>query len=186
MRLHTRITLSLSAALLCACTSTPRAPLSAVGIDGEACVGTTPTTVQGLQESGNGELLKKAQYASGKGGVCTARAFTAVAPVKVYRVYDEQKPWSAYGGWWAMERPSGPRENYRAQNAICQEWSPLDRLVACQLKVGAEVVLGTTQSVGCADGTVYPKTAQVQVYMANDQRNGVLHVENCREEGRWP
>jgi hypothetical protein len=62
----------------------------------------------------------------------------------------------------------------------------LDRLRSCQLKPGTEVVLGTTQSVSCADGTTCPKTDDVQVYMANDARNGLVFVENCGEEGRWP
>jgi hypothetical protein len=47
-------------------------------------------------------------------------------------------------------------------------------------------VLGTTQDAGCQDGTRYAKTADVQVYLPNDAKNGVLHVEHCREEGDWP
>lgn len=187
MQFRTQTTLCISALLLCACTGVPKSPASlSMGIDGEACAGPAPAAVEALSTTNNAELLKKAQYGSGKGGTCTAQSFAAVAPLQVYRVYDAQKPWTAYGGWWAMTRPSGPREDYRAQNAICSEWSKLDRLIACQVKVGAEIVIGTTQSVTCEDGTVYAKNTTLQVYIPNDQKNGVLHVENCREEGSWP
>lgn len=187
MQLRTRTILYFSALFLSACASVSELPTSAAtGIDGQACVGAAPAALDGLSPTSNAPLQAKAQYASGKGGVCSARTYTVAAPLQVYRVYDAEKPWSAYGGWWALSRPGGTRDEYRAQNAICAEWSPLDRLIACQLKVGAEIVLGTTQSVACADGSVYPKTAAVQAFLPNDQRNGVLHVENCREEGRWP
>lgn len=184
---RTKITLYISTILLSACANISNAPsVSATGIDGEKCVGMTPATVEGLSPNNDSTLLKKAQYETGKGGVCTAKSFVATAPLNVYRVYDEKKPWSAYGGWWAMTRPSGSKDDYRANNAICKEWSNLDRLISCQVKIGAEIVLGTTQSVTCEDGSTYPKTAAVQVYIPNDQKNSVLYVENCREEGRWP
>jgi hypothetical protein len=156
------------------------------GIDGAVCVGAPPAALAGLAPASNPSLQAKAQLASGQGGVCTARVFVAQAPLTVYRVYDSSNPRSFYGGWWALSRPEGSRDSYRARNAICREWSGLDRLLACQVKPGTELVLGTTQSVSCADGTVYPKTADVQVYMANDARNGVILVDQCREEGAWP
>lgn len=187
MQLRTKTLLYFSAVLLSACASVSELPTTAAtGIDGQSCVGAAPAAIDGLSPASNAALQAKAQFASDKGGVCSAKIYTVAASLQVYRVFDEQKPWTAYGGWWAMTRPSGPKEDYRAQNAICSEWSNLDRLITCQLKVGAEVVLGTTQSVTCADGTVYPKTAAVQVYLPNDSKNGVLYVENCREEGRWP
>lgn len=187
MQLRTRPLLYFSAVLLSACASVSELPTAVAGIDGQACVGAAPASViDGLSPASNAALQAKAQFASDKGGVCSAKIYTVAAPLQVYRVFDEQRPWTAYGGWWSMSRPSGPKENYRAQNAICSEWSNLDRLMTCQLKVGAEVVLGTTQSVTCKDGTVYPKTAAMQVYLPNDQKNGLLYVENCREEGRWP
>lgn len=175
------------AILLSGCANISRAPdVAATGIDGEHCVGNLPANVDGLHPVENNVLLAKAQYQSGKGGVCSARSFSVVAPVNVYRVYDAANPKSAFGGWWAMTQPAGPRDDYRAKNAICPEWSKLDRLVACKVKVGAEIVLGTTQSVTCGDGTVYPKTAEIQVFVPNDQRNGVLYVEDCEEKGNWP
>ncbi|MEY4748757.1 MAG: hypothetical protein RIQ60_971 [Pseudomonadota bacterium] len=156
------------------------------GIDGEMCVGAPPAAQEGLAPASNPALQAKAQLASGQGGVCAARVFVAQVPVAVYRVYDSANPRSLYGGWWALARLRGSRDDYRARNAICREWSGLDRLLACQVKPGTELVLGTTQSVKCPDETVYPKTADVQVYMANDARNGVILVDQCREEGPWP
>lgn len=169
----------------CASISGP-AKVAALGVDGEACAGTVPAAVDGLNTSDNSVLLAKAQYPSGKGGVCAAQAFAVATPLSVYRVYDAGKRGSEYGGWWAMARPNGPKDAYREKNAICKEWSNLDRLIACQVKAGAQIVLGTTQSVTCDDGTAYPKTAEIQVYVPNDSRNGVLYVESCREEGAWP
>ena len=187
MQLRSQISLYFSALFLCGCASVSElSPSSAIGIDGQSCVGAAPAAIDGLSPAANAALQAKAQYASDKGGVCSAKIYTVAAPLQVYRVFDEQKPWTAYGGWWAMSRPSGTKDDYRAQNAICSEWSNLDRLMACQLKVGVEIVLGTTQSVICADGTLYPKTAAVQLYLPNDAQNGVLYVENCREEGGWP
>lgn len=159
---------------------------SVIGIDGEKCVGMIPTTVNQLKIIHNNSLLKKSQFETGKGGVCAAQSFVTIAPLNVYRVYDEEKSWSVYGGWWAMNRPSGSKDDYRKNNAICKEWSNLDRLISCQVKIGSEIVLGTTQSVTCEDGTTYSKTATVQIYIPNNQKNGILYVENCQEEGRWP
>jgi hypothetical protein len=156
------------------------------GIDGIACTGQAPVALAGLSAMNNEPLLAKAQHATGRGGVCSAKVFLVMEPLVVYRVYDAGKPGSALGSWWALARPAGPREDYRALNAICKEWSNLNQLISCQVKPGSEIVLGTTQSVDCADHTVYPKTAQVQVFVPNDQRAGLLHVENCREEGSWP
>lgn len=140
MQVRTQKILCFSALFLSACASASVSELpttAATGIDGQSCVGAAPAAIDGLSPASNAALQAKAQFASGKGGVCS-------------------------------------------------EWNKLDRLMICQLKVGAQVVLGTTQSVTCADGTVYPKTAAVQVYMPNDSKNGVLYIENCRAEGRWP
>lgn len=187
MRFRLALPLCLPALLLSACALLPDAPPpAALGIDGAHCIGSAPAGIEGLQATDHEALLKKARYESGKGGVCSARSFSVAVPLAVYRLYDAGRPGSAYGSWWALTRPGGSREDYRAKNAICPEWSALDRLLACQVKVGSEIVLGTTQSVVCADGTSYPKTAEIQVYLPNDLKNGVLHVENCREEGAWP
>jgi hypothetical protein len=169
------------------CAGLPKGPPPGeVGIDGIACVGKVAEPVAGLSEIGNAALLTKAQYATGKGGVCSGKVFSVTAPVVLYRVFDASNPYSKYGGWWTLKRPSGPREDYRAANAICKEWSSLDRLVSCEVRPGTEVVIGTTQSAVCSDGSIYPKTAENQVFVPNDTRIGILHVGACGEELVWP
>lgn len=176
--------LSSSLVFLTACAVTP--PVDQAGIDGVACVGAAPLSVSGLQVVDDQALQDKAQLASGKGGVCDARVFEAVDEVVVYRVYDASKPWSAYGGWWSLERPQGPRAEYAQDNAICPEWSALDQLVTCRIKAGSKVVLGTTQNVTCESGQELTKNANIQVFMANDSRNDVLQVDSCALRGDWP
>lgn len=178
--------LSSAVLLLSACVTTSPVEPPVQGIDGVACVGEAPLSVPGLQLASDYSLQAKAQLPSGKGGVCDAQVFKAVDEVVVYRVYDGSKPWSAFGGWWSLERPQGPRSEYARDNAICPEWSALDQLVTCRIKAGSEVVLGTTQDVTCADGQLLKKNANVQVFMANDSRSGVLQVDSCALRGAWP
>lgn len=157
-----------------------------LGIDGEACVGSIQEPIAGLAETANAVLQSQAQLASGKGGTCTAKVFAVTAPVVLYRVFDSSKPYSKLGSWWSLSRPAGSREEYRADYGICPEWSNLDRLVACELRPGSEVVVGTTQSATCADGSVLPKTKETQVFVANDGKIGIYHVGACSEESVWP
>jgi len=117
--------------------------------------------------------------------VCSAKVFSVIAPVVLYRVFDSSKPYTKFGGWWSLNRPAGSKEEYRAANAICQEWSPLDKLVSCEIRPGSQIVIGTTQSTICNDGSVYPKTAENQVFVANDARSGFVHVGACSEEMIW-
>lgn len=171
--------------LLSACSSAPVTELPEVGLDGVACAGPVPATLQGLTGIMNDRLTSAALAASDKGGICNARVFSAAEPVRVYRVYDSAKGNSTFGRWWSLSRPQGPREQYRAAYAICPEWSGLDRLISCQLKPGAELVLGTTQSVQCNE-THYPKSIDLQVYIPNDWQTKTAYVDNCVEEGAWP
>ena len=186
MSLLRTLLLSSSLALLVGCAAAPSATDQRMGIDGVACVGAAPADVRGLKVIDDKALQARAQLASGKGGVCDARVFEAVDEVVVYRVYDASKPWSAYGGWWSLERPQGPRGEYAQDNAICPEWSALDQLVTCRIKAGSKVVLGTTQNVTCENGQQLMKNANIQVFMANDSRNNQLQVDSCALRGAWP
>lgn len=169
------------------CTSLPSGnPPGNTGIDGAACVGTPPTSAPGLVEIANPALLVQARLATGKGGECAAKVFSVTAPLVVYRVFDSNKPQSKLGRWWSLRRPSGPRDGYRSAYAICPEWSKLDRLIACEVRPGTEIVVGTTQSATCKDGRTYPKTADYQAFIPNDGRAGISHVGACSEETRWP
>lgn len=157
-----------------------------VGIDGQACAGRAPQAVPGLSPSSQPVLQRQVQLPSGKGGVCDAQVFSvSEQPIKLYRVFDASKPYTKFGGWWSLERPSGSRDSYRAANAICPEWSPLDRLAVCEVHPGTQLVIGSTQSAGCADGSTFPKTAAQQVFVPNNGRIGIVHVGACTEEAIW-
>ena len=73
------------------------------GIDGVTCVGSVATSVEGLSEAGNSSLLAKAQMQTGKGGVCSAKVFSATAPVVLYRVFDASRPYTKFGGLVVLE-----------------------------------------------------------------------------------
>lgn len=171
--------------VLTACGSFTRMEGAPVGIDGVACVGTVGEPLAQAVSTSDTASLNEARAATDKGGVCAARAFVAQQPVKVYRVFDSSRGSSAMGRWWSLTKPEGPREKYRQDYAICAAWSALDRLTSCTIKPGAIVVIGTTQSVACEEGT-YPKSANHQVYLQNDLAKGQLVVENCSDEGAWP
>lgn len=170
-----------------ACAALPRGSSGPVaGIDGVACAGGVPVTDPNLKISDNDALLGKARGVSGKGGTCDGQVYAVSAPVKLYRVYDASKGYTQRGSWWALEKPGGTRESYRANYAICPEWSAVDALVECEIRPGTQVVIGSTQSAICADQTELPKTAALQVYVANDGLNEIYHVGACKELGSWP
>ena len=114
---------------------------------------------------------------------CTKRK---TEPVTLYRVFDADKPYTEWGSWWSLQPPEGSKAQYRADNAICPEWSPLNKVVACQLRPGSQIVVGNTQSAQCADGSVFPKTAHTQIFVPNDGRAGIVHVGACSEASDWP
>ena len=156
------------------------------GIDGLPCVGTIESVAPGLVEFGNAPLLAQAQRPSGGGFLCAAKSFAVTQPVRVYRLIDSKQPYSKLGGFWSFDRPTGTREDYRAQFAICKQWSQLDRLIACDVRPGTVIVVGTTQSADCGEGFIYGKTAANQVFVANDGLAGIVHTGACIDQGAWP
>ncbi len=140
----------------------------------------------GLKAISDPELLQSALGQPDKGQLCMGQVFVATAAVKVYRVWDQSKSYTLYGRWWSFMRPEGPTEQYREANAICPNWSVLNQMSSCTLKVGSKIVVGPGQSADCGDGLVYPKSAVNQVYINNDSRNNVLWVENCDAGSNWP
>ncbi|MBZ5538196.1 MAG: hypothetical protein LAO31_19760 [Acidobacteriia bacterium] len=171
---------------LTACAAVSHHPQSKpVGVDGIACVGDVMQPPPGLVEIENAELLAEARGPSGEGKLCAGRVFRVTHPLTVYRVWDNSKGYSEYGRWWSFSPPQGPRESYREANEVCTSWSPLDRLSACMLKIGALIVIGPGQSATCS-GTSYGKSPVNQVYVPNDLKNGQLYVENCIATGKWP
>jgi hypothetical protein len=76
--------------------------------------------------------------------------------------------------------PSGSERAYRDDFHICYTWSPLDKLVKCQLKVGiivgTKVVVGSGQSASCRPFNKYPKT-----YIIPASVKKQLYIENAQE-----
>jgi len=155
------------------------------GIDGIACVGQVNPPPAGLVAADDDALLKTVLGSSGKGMLCAGKVYQATQPVTVYRVWDATKTYTLYGGWWSFNQPQGPRDRYQVENDICPEWSALDRMSSCSIKVGAKIVVGPGQSATCEQSTL-PKSAANQVFIPNDSRNNVLFVENCSEGVVWP
>lgn len=143
------------------------------------------TPPEGLVEVTDNTLLTSAIDVPGKGKLCKGKVFVAEKEVTVYRVWDASKSYTLYGGWWSFSRPTGPRDQYQAANDICPEWSALDKMSTCTIKVGAHVAVGPGQSAQCNAGLL-PASAINQVYIPNDSRNNVLYVENCNAGVEWP
>ena len=149
------------------------------------CVGEVINPPAGLVAAQDDALLASAIGAPGKGALCKGKVFVAEKPVTVYRVWDASKSFTLYGRWWSFDLPKGPRDAYQVANDICPEWSPLNKMSSCTIKVGTKVVVGPGQSAQCTD-RLLPASAVNQVYIPNDSRNNVLFVENCTEGTPWP
>lgn len=146
-----------------------------------ACPGAIPA-VAGLEPAPELPIAAKAVGKEGDGRLCQAKAFRVKTTMTVHRVWDGSKPESRVGRWWALEAPRGSTADYRRTYAICTEWSAANRCVSCKVKAGAEVVLGTGQSAKCADGTVYPAAATVQMFVADP----ASAIEGCTEGQAFP
>jgi hypothetical protein len=158
----------------------------AVGpVDGVACAGAIDPVPEGVKEIVDDVFARSAIDESGKGKLCMTRIFEVVAPIKVYRVWNSQKSYTEFGKWWSFAKPMGPVEAYREQNAICPEWSDLDRVTVCEIKVGARFAVGPGQSAMCAS-TQYEKSSVNQVYIPNDTREEKVFVDHCESLGAWP
>lgn len=176
------------ASTLIACSSTaPPPPPASAPAPANACAGAVEV-VDGLREVDDGALLQQALGAPGKGNLCTGKVLEATKAVTVYRVWNKAKPYTQLGRWWSFSTPKGPVDAYRAANAICAEWSDLDVVSECRLKIGAHVVVGPGQSATCAK-TSYPPSATNQVFIPNDTRdpaNQKVFVEGCSAGAAWP
>jgi hypothetical protein len=155
-----------------------------IGIDGEVCASQAQEIPRGLVKSDNPDLLKQSLGKSDAGKLCSGQVYKATGEVTVYRLSNSEELYTINGNWWALTPPTGSKEAYQRDNDICPEWSPLDRMRNCTLKVGSEVVIGSGQSVQC-ENTHMPKSSSLQMYIPNDSRNGVLWVENCNDLPPW-
>ena len=143
----------------------------------------------GLVEVRDEGLLKQAQQPAGKGGLCKAKVFKVQQPLTVYRVWDNANAKTQFGRWWSFNPPAGPINAYRAENAICPEWSALNTVKQCRLKAGAEIVVGPGQSAQCSNDVMYPPSPNNQIFIPNDTRdanNVKLEVNDCLADASWP
>jgi hypothetical protein len=154
-------------------------------LDDVACKGAIGAPPDGVKEVTDEALARAAIDESGKGKLCMARVFEVVAPLKVYRVWNSQKTYTELGKWWSFAKPVGPVETYREQNAVCPEWSALDRLTVCELKVGARFAAGPGQSATC-ETAKYEKSSVNQVFIPNDTRENKVFVDHCEQLGAFP
>ena len=151
----------------------------------DRCVGDITATPDGLAETTDQALLAAAIGAPTKGALCKGKVFVVEKEVTVYRVWDAGKSYSRYGSWWSLALPTGPRDAYQLNNAICPEWSALDTMSACTVKIGSKIVVGPGQSAQCTDALL-PSSAINQVYIPNNSDNHGLLVENCGAGEAWP
>lgn len=158
----------------------------AVGDDNLACAGAVIQPPAGMVEVKDAELLQTAKGDPGKGKLCTGKVFMVQMPVAVYRVWDSTRPYSTYGNWWSLAYPQGSRDSYREAEDICPEWSGLDRISVCNIKVGTRVAIGPGQSVNCDQGIRYAPSPENQVYIPNDGQKNQIFVENCSNGAKWP
>lgn len=152
-----------------------------------ACPGKVEV-VEGLKEVDDPALLQQALGEPGKGSLCTGKVFEATKAVTVYRVWNKAKAYTQLGRWWSFSTPRGPVDAYRAANDICPEWSALDVVSECHVKVGAHLVVGPGQSATCEKGG-YPASPVNQVFIPNDTKdpaNQKLFVEACTAGAPWP
>lgn len=153
-----------------------------------ACPGKIDAPADGLKEVDDAALLKSALGDPGKGALCAGKVFEATKPITVYRVWNKAKPYTQLGRWWSFARPLGPVDAYQKANDICPEWSALDVMSECKVKVGAHIVIGPGQSATCEKSSL-PASATNQVFINNDTRDPakqVVFVDGCTPGAAWP
>ena len=158
--------------LLTGCASQPDDSLPATPTEPTApCLGTTDLPehlVPYFDEITDPELLSEALGEEDQGKLCQGKVYQAKTNTKVpvYRAWNSTNPGSQFGQWWSFYRPSGLVSDYRKEYEICYQWSPLDKLVSCQLAAGSKIVLGNGQSAVCSDYLTYGKSAAQQLYLS--------------------
>ena len=166
-------------------TPTPTPTPTPAATAGAACVGSIEAPA-GMTAVDDAALLAQAVGAPGQGKLCTGRVYQVTAPTTVYRVWTAAKAYTQLGGWWSFTAPRGPRDAYQRDNAICAEWSALDTVSSCTIKLGTHVVIGPGQSADCEGDADHAQSATNQVFIPNDTRKGQLFVEDCTPGVSWP
>lgn len=144
------------------------------------CVGTTDLPQEFADKfivASDPVLLADSIGTPNNGKLCQGEVYESKqdAEVVIYRAWNSTNPGSKLGSWWALYEPAGAVAEYREDYEICYQWSPLDKMVRCTLKVGTKVVIGNGQSATCSQYLTYPVSESQQVYI-QDTSNA---VENC-------
>ncbi|MFT7412169.1 MAG: hypothetical protein ACI9J4_000525 [Paraglaciecola sp.] len=162
-----------------------------------ACLGDTqlPASMIGKFDAVEDPVLLKASIGdAGEGKLCQGKVYqaNASATITIYRAWDSWNSFTKKGKWWAPTIPQGKTTSYQTDYEICYTWSPLDKLVRCQLKPGTKIVVGNGQSTSCPPpgDAKYPKTyilpvsAKKQIYLEN-ARDATTNCHDFDNEFNW-
>jgi hypothetical protein len=162
-----------------------------------ACLGNTelpPSLAGQFTPVSDPNLLANATAPAGEGKLCHGQVYQAKEGerITVYRAWNSRNAYTRLGSWWAASKPAGKTTDYQNNYEICYIWSPLDKMVQCELKPGTKVVIGTGQSTSCSPPhpAQYPQTyvlgvsAKKQVYIENSA-DVVTHCRDFNNQFNW-
>lgn len=155
----------------------------------QACLGSSslPNNIANKFEAVDDEaLLNKTLGSPKEGSLCQGQVYQSKkdSVITLYRAWNSTNSSSKFGQWWAFEKPLGDMSKYRADYAICYQWSPIDKLVSCTLKVNTKVVVGTGQSAECSEYLTYPVSGKQQIYI-DDAANSLVDCTTFTGEFNW-
>lgn len=174
-----RILLTIFPVVLFGCASSPVQTANTAQV--QVCKGSVelPRALNRQFESADDKaLLEDSLGKQDAGKLCQGEVYISKrkSHVRVYRAWNSTNPNSRFGNWWSFNKPTGLISQYRKDNEICYQWSPLDKMVSCTLKPGTKIVVGNGQSAKCSEYLTYPTSATQQLYVV-DASNAVT---DCR------
>jgi hypothetical protein len=142
------------------------------------------TLAKGFEPTKDNQLRGKALGDPGEGKLCQGQVYESKSdakfPIILYRAWNSTNPKSKFGNWWTFQKPTGKISTYRFDYELCYQWSPLDKLVKCELKPKMKVVVGTGQSAECSKYLIYGVSGEKQVYIGGDADGDTSEsVTNC-------
>jgi hypothetical protein len=183
MRLAHSLPALVAIALGCTANAPPPATTTPTAL---TCNAPSPEAVEGARAITDEELHGRSVGAAAEGKLCASTVYEATRPIPVWRIWQRDREHTMRGRWWSLARPQGTREEFRASAVVCAEWSALNALVRCDIRVGEHFALGPGQSARCEGGAVMSASPALQVYIENDGRANRYLVENCEDLGAWP
>ena len=173
------------------CSHQPKAgnTISEANNNDQKCIGNTilpQSLADKFEKVEDDALLKSALGEPTEGKLCQGQVYQSKPDTNVtlYRAWNSTNPNSKLGKWWADKRPEGGVTQYRLDYEICYQWSPLDKLVQCELKAGVKIVVGTGQSAKCSEYLTYPVSDKQQFYI-DDASVSVINCSTFDGEFSW-